>query len=681
MSYESDLLALPGLVLAAHLNDAGGTVADDASPNSLDLTYSTSKASGAEIVNGLGTGMAASSALTASRAVPNGSPLQLSTGLTYAIWCNPTATSTNQDCVGRGNNFRLGIASGGAPHIYASISGFPTVDLRAPNWITAGSTYFLAGTYDGKVVRLYVNGELLNEFARPGSIANTTDALLVGSGWSAPFTGSLEGLAIFNRALDLGEIRSLFLAGTKVTPYVEGLKRDRLYDSESPVIAVAAAAGRRCAGCGGTRTKIEPKIKKALALDEHHPGCASWKAVRKPVVEISTSSNQVDYDQAILRQIEINLLSWTIHGTSMPKTKYYDGVRLEPRLQLPGAVDIFGPLAASAAVGLHHMGFDKHNPWMEFCIQQIERVWSLQLANGNIVNPSDAYAPGTSSLDFLGVPLAEAIIILRPHVDRATYNRWKANYVRMATYMQTQPLPIPEKDFYTNWNREWGESGIYAGAYLITGDEKWRLAYEAQYSFTISPPPNSGLPGRTYGLAIIPGHEPTLANGSDRWAFGYEHKDPAGLNTAGPVGFDPNYTQLSNSFLAHTFLMTKYWITGGDQRLVRIMNMQHNYLMQRVNATSSNIDLGGGLIQEPWALNGYGGSRQNNFSAYSTPSMALLKYQCGRTDITDAMIAGAWNATRNLYQGQMDGIGVHRQLHTDLIGRLKTLSTHPPLPV
>jgi len=48
------------------------------------------------------------------------------------------------------------------------------------------------------------------------------------------------------------------------------------------------------------------------------------------------------------------------------------------------------------------------------------------------------------------------------------------------------------------------------------------------------------------------------------------------------------------------------------------MNMQYNYIMQRVNQTSSNVDIGGGIMQEPWALNGYGGSPEQLQCSFDT---------------------------------------------------------------
>ena len=67
----------------------------------------------------------------------------------------------------------------------------------------------LATTFDGSVVRLYVNGTLVGSSAVSGSMAASTGSLRIGgnSVWSEWFAGLIDEVRLYNRALSAGEIQ------------------------------------------------------------------------------------------------------------------------------------------------------------------------------------------------------------------------------------------------------------------------------------------------------------------------------------------------------------------------------------------------------------------------------------------------------------------------------------------
>jgi hypothetical protein len=68
---------------------------------------------------------------------------------------------------------------------------------------------FLAGTYDGSTLKLYVNGTLDASKAKRGAITTTADPLRLGGDWSGEmFTGILDNVRVYNVALTQSQIQS-----------------------------------------------------------------------------------------------------------------------------------------------------------------------------------------------------------------------------------------------------------------------------------------------------------------------------------------------------------------------------------------------------------------------------------------------------------------------------------------
>jgi hypothetical protein len=68
----------------------------------------------------------------------------------------------------------------------------------------------LAATYDGSVLRLYVNGTQASSLNRTGSISTTSNPLRIGGNniWSEWFNGLIDEVRVYNRALSLAEIQA-----------------------------------------------------------------------------------------------------------------------------------------------------------------------------------------------------------------------------------------------------------------------------------------------------------------------------------------------------------------------------------------------------------------------------------------------------------------------------------------
>ena len=146
--------------------------------------------------------------------VPDAASLHLTTGMTLEAWVNPsTVTSAWRDVIYKGNdNYYLEATS-----TNASQCPPPAADRRRHERGRLGTAAlatntwtFLAETYDGSTLRLYVNGTLVSSQAQTGSIPTSTNPLQIGgdSIYGQYFAGMIDDVRIYNIALTATQIQS-----------------------------------------------------------------------------------------------------------------------------------------------------------------------------------------------------------------------------------------------------------------------------------------------------------------------------------------------------------------------------------------------------------------------------------------------------------------------------------------
>jgi len=123
--------------------------------------------------------------------------------------------------------------------------------------VTDGAWHYLTGTYDGKQVCVYSDGALSGTCANAATIHYTGDQVTIGRDGSAPggyFSGSIDDVAIYPRALSAADVRAHAAAAKQATTTT-------LSTSGSTVVAtVTGADGRTPVGSvtledGGTALK------------------------------------------------------------------------------------------------------------------------------------------------------------------------------------------------------------------------------------------------------------------------------------------------------------------------------------------------------------------------------------------------------------------------------------------
>ncbi|NOY81590.1 MAG: hypothetical protein GXP31_11385 [Kiritimatiellaeota bacterium] len=135
-------------------------------------------------------------------------------GITVSLWCRP-ATARQSDrwmlnTVGSGaNGYRLGLTEG-RPCWQVPRERWSHL-IRGPDPLPTDRWTHLAATFDNRTMRLYVNGRLVGEKARPGLLRPSQSDLYVGTygGTRARFRGRLDDVCIMDRALSPREIAAL----------------------------------------------------------------------------------------------------------------------------------------------------------------------------------------------------------------------------------------------------------------------------------------------------------------------------------------------------------------------------------------------------------------------------------------------------------------------------------------
>jgi Concanavalin A-like lectin/glucanases superfamily len=154
----------------------------------------------------------------------------LSLGTTYApasaftleAWVDLASRSSTRYVLSKGTT-SLGF------HLYVT-SGFPsmkvttsstTATLSAPTQLPTGSWHHLAATFGGGIAALYVDGVAVTTRAVAGTLRTSGLALTGGrySGSSSSFfSGGLDELAVYDRALSAAEIAAHAAAALPATP-------------------------------------------------------------------------------------------------------------------------------------------------------------------------------------------------------------------------------------------------------------------------------------------------------------------------------------------------------------------------------------------------------------------------------------------------------------------------------
>jgi hypothetical protein len=140
-------------------------------------------------------------------------------GITVAAWINPTDTGGSRRIVQKGDaddQYRL-LVEGGQLRFQVQTGSRNAVAAAAP---AVGQWVHVAGTYDGRTLRLFVGGVAVASQAATGAIAVTSGNLHVGTRTAAStvdtefWSGLIDEVMLYDRALNDAELRGLASGST-----------------------------------------------------------------------------------------------------------------------------------------------------------------------------------------------------------------------------------------------------------------------------------------------------------------------------------------------------------------------------------------------------------------------------------------------------------------------------------
>jgi len=145
--------------------------------------------------------------------IPSSPTLNFTTGFTLEAWVNPVSPGNWSAVIFKertgGMNYSLYSNNGTNRPLGQVWLNNAEQDAPGAAPVPLNTWTHLASTFDGSTLRLYVNGALAGSKAISGSVAATTNPLRIGGNtiWGEFFTGQIDEVRLYNRALSAGEIQ------------------------------------------------------------------------------------------------------------------------------------------------------------------------------------------------------------------------------------------------------------------------------------------------------------------------------------------------------------------------------------------------------------------------------------------------------------------------------------------
>jgi hypothetical protein len=150
--------------------------------------------------------------------VPHNPSLSITDEITIAAWTNMRANASGEMAiVSKGgwaaNDLPYELTETPGDVIFWQFYDDGGRDTCSPNSPPVSEWHHIAGTYDGKIFKCYIDGVLGEEWAYVGKMPQNTASVTIGrrSRGGTFFNGMIDDVAIFNRALSADEIPNIMM--------------------------------------------------------------------------------------------------------------------------------------------------------------------------------------------------------------------------------------------------------------------------------------------------------------------------------------------------------------------------------------------------------------------------------------------------------------------------------------
>ena len=205
-----------GLVGYWPFDEGGGKIVRDASGNGNDGKF----VGKVEWVDGVYRSALKFDGESGYVAVPDDNSLDLTDALSIMAWFKPSESLTRRRMMSKNNSYFVMFDFGDPNAIELLVKpNNDFVESKRKEW-KIGEWYHFAGTFDGKTLRVYINGELEGEKEIGQPIAPSDLELWIGADdYGRPtdfFPGVIDEVRIYNRALSADEIKEAMKGPTPV---------------------------------------------------------------------------------------------------------------------------------------------------------------------------------------------------------------------------------------------------------------------------------------------------------------------------------------------------------------------------------------------------------------------------------------------------------------------------------
>lgn len=238
--------------------------------------------------------------------------------ITLSVWCLPTTLSGFREILRQESGHRLLFSFQGDGTILSlglDIGGYMECDATLdPAIVLDGGWHHCAATFDGSIMRIFLDGRKVGALERPGHIALQPDApAFIGSsgGDNEHFQGRLDDLRVYGCALTSEQIEALFNAGDEVLKERRKLAEEEIERFYKPASTFAETLADIRKTLLSNRERLEEEYTEALAariktdFPEASENFTAWGG-RTPVAYIMTSGNSFHYE-TVGRLVELLL--------------------------------------------------------------------------------------------------------------------------------------------------------------------------------------------------------------------------------------------------------------------------------------------------------------------------------------------------------------------------------------
>ena len=197
------------LVLHLSFDELRGDVAEDLSKFGNDATFKGDP----ELVDGQ-FGKAVDFDGKTWAEIPDHSSIDIVDGITIEMWANLRQAGAEQTGVEKGTTWKAGLYTLAPYYRQGSILQFFDLPEHCDDENIGGNIqdetwHFIAGTWDGTTIKLYIDGKLSKESECKGTLTPNNDPLFIGArgGTQRFVNGALDEIKMYNYALTEDELK------------------------------------------------------------------------------------------------------------------------------------------------------------------------------------------------------------------------------------------------------------------------------------------------------------------------------------------------------------------------------------------------------------------------------------------------------------------------------------------